>query len=42
MKRAISKHPLLSFFVMAFLFSWMAVLPLLLNHALPSEPWASS
>jgi uncharacterized protein len=39
MKNAISKHPLLSFFAMAFLFSWIAVLPLLLNHALPIEPF---
>ena len=39
MKHAISKHPLLAFFAMAFLFSWMAVLPLLLNHALPIEPF---
>jgi uncharacterized protein len=39
MKHAIAKHPLLSFFVMAFLFSWMAVLPLLLNHAFPIEPF---
>jgi membrane protease YdiL (CAAX protease family) len=39
MKNAIFKHPLLSFFTMAFLFSWIAVLPLLLNHALPVEPF---
>jgi len=39
MKNAISKHPLLSFFAMAFLFSWIAVMPLLLNHALPVEPF---
>jgi uncharacterized protein len=39
MKSVISRHPLLSFFVMAFLFSWIAVLPLLLNHALPVEPF---
>ena len=39
MKNAISKHPLISFFVMAFLFSWIAVAPLIANHALPVEPF---
>ena len=39
MKNVISKYPLISFFIMAFLFSWIAVSPLLLNHALPVEPF---
>jgi membrane protease YdiL (CAAX protease family) len=39
MKGVISRHPLASFFVMSFLFSWIAVLPLLLNPALPVEPF---
>ena len=39
MKNAISKYPLISFFVMALLFSWIAVTPLILNHALPVEPF---
>jgi len=39
MKNTISGHPLISFFVMAALFSWVAVTPLLLNHALPVEPF---
>ena len=37
MKNAISKYPLISFFVMAFLFSWIAVTPLILNPALSVE-----
>src|SRR5262245_4763293 len=39
MKNLISKYPLVSFFVMAFLFSWIAVSPLILNPALPVEPF---
>ena len=39
MKNAISKHPLISFFGMAFLFSWIAVAPLVANPALPVEPF---
>lgn len=38
MKKTLSKYPLISFFVMAFLFSWIAVTPLILNQALPVEP----
>lgn len=37
MKSAISRHPLVSFFVLAFVLSWLAVLPLLLNHGLSPE-----
>jgi membrane protease YdiL (CAAX protease family) len=39
MKSLLSKYPLLSFFVMAILFSWIAVTPLVLNPALPIEPF---
>jgi membrane protease YdiL (CAAX protease family) len=39
MKSAISRFPLVAFFVMAFLFSWIAVSPLILNHTLPVEPF---
>ena len=39
MKSAISRFPLTSFFVMSFLFSWIAVSPLMLNHTLPVEPF---
>ena len=39
MKRAISRYPLAAFFVMAFLFSWIAVSPLILNDTLPVEPF---
>jgi len=39
MKNLISRFPLVSFFVMAFLFSWIAVSPLILNRALPIEPF---
>jgi membrane protease YdiL (CAAX protease family) len=35
----ISKYPLVSFFIMAFLFSWIAVSPLILNPDLPVEPF---
>lgn len=38
-KIAISKHPLLSFFLLAFIFSWAAVLPLILDDSLPPEPF---
>lgn len=39
MKNLIRNYPLASFFVMALLFSWTAVLPLILNPALPVEPF---
>jgi membrane protease YdiL (CAAX protease family) len=37
MKSMIARNPLISFFVMAFLFSWIAVVPLLLDPALPAD-----
>jgi uncharacterized protein len=39
MKSTISRFPLIAFFVMAFLFSWIAVSPLILNPDLPVEPF---
>jgi membrane protease YdiL (CAAX protease family) len=39
MKNLISRFPLVSFFVMAFLFTWIAVLPLILNPTLPYTPF---
>ena len=39
MKKIISTFPLISFFVMSILFSWIAVSPLLLNPTLPVEPF---
>lgn len=39
MKNYVARYPLIAFFSMAFLFSWIAVLPLLLNPALPVEPF---
>jgi membrane protease YdiL (CAAX protease family) len=39
MKNDVSKYPLIAFFIMAFLFSWIAVLPLLLNPTFPVEPF---
>lgn len=39
MKNAVARYPIIAFFIMAFLFSWIAVLPLLLNPALPVEPF---
>jgi membrane protease YdiL (CAAX protease family) len=39
MRVAISRHPLVSFFGMAFLFTWLAVTPLLLNPSLPIQPF---
>lgn len=39
MKNIISTHPLGSFFVMAIVFTWIAVIPLLLNPTLPVEPF---
>lgn len=39
MKRFLSKHPLISFYLMAFLFSWFAVAPRLSNPDLPVEPF---
>jgi membrane protease YdiL (CAAX protease family) len=35
MKNLISRFPLVSFFVMPFLFTWIAILPLILNPTLP-------
>jgi len=39
MKSAISRFPLVAFFGMAFLFSWIAVSPLIFNSTLPVEPF---
>ena len=39
MKNVVSRFPLVAFFVMAFLFSWIAVTPLILNRSLPVEPF---
>ena len=39
MKNLISRFPLVSFFIMAFLFTWIAVLPLILNPTLPYTPF---
>ena len=39
MKQMIAHHPLRAFIVMALLCSWIAVLPLILNPALPVEPF---
>lgn len=39
MKNIISRFPLIAFFIMAFLFSWIAVTPLILNPSLPLEPF---
>lgn len=39
MKNSISRLPLVAFIVMAFLFSWIAVTPLILNRSLPVEPF---
>lgn len=39
MKTILSRFPLTAFFVMAFLFSWIAVIPLILNPTLPVEPF---
>lgn len=39
MKNMISIYPLSSFFVMAIVFAWIAVIPLLLNPTLPVEPF---
>jgi membrane protease YdiL (CAAX protease family) len=39
MKNTITRFPLVSFFIMAFLFSWIAVTPLILNPELPVEPF---
>ena len=39
MKNTISRFPLVSFFVMAFLFSWIAVSPVILDRTLPIEPF---
>jgi membrane protease YdiL (CAAX protease family) len=39
MKSAISNHPLLSFFLLAFILSWIVVLPLILNPSLAPEPF---
>jgi membrane protease YdiL (CAAX protease family) len=39
MKATLARYPLLAFFVLAFALSWVAVTPLLLNPALPVEPF---
>jgi uncharacterized protein len=39
MKTIIAKFPLTAFFGMAFLFSWIAVTPLIINRDLPVEPF---
>lgn len=39
MKKTLLDNPLISFFVMAFLFSWIAVIPLILNPTFPVEPF---
>ena len=39
MKKIISTYPLTAFFVMAIVFTWIAVIPLLLNPTLPVEPF---
>ena len=39
MKHIISRYPLIVFFIIAFLFSWIAVLPLMLNPTLLAEPF---
>lgn len=39
MKNTISRFPLAAFFVMAFLFSWIVVTPLILNRSFPVEPF---
>jgi len=39
MKSLIRNHPLVTFFTIAFLFSWIVVLPLIINPALPREPF---
>jgi len=39
MKNLISKYPLITFFFLAFLFTWIAVIPLLLNPSLPIQPF---
>jgi len=39
MRKIISNYPLISFFVMAILLSWIAVMPLILNPTLPPEPF---
>jgi CAAX protease family protein len=37
MKAVITRYPLTAFFVMAFLFSWIAIVPLLINPTFPIE-----
>jgi len=39
MKNFILHHPLVTFFVLAFVFSWVVVLPRILNPTLPLEPF---
>ena len=39
MKNIVGQSPLIAFFVMAILFSWIAVTPLILNPKLPVEPF---
>ena len=42
MKNAISRFPLVSFFAMAFLFSWIAVSPAILDPTLPFKPFQTA
>lgn len=39
MKAAVRRYPLVSFFALAFVLSWIAVLPLILNPTLSPEPF---
>lgn len=39
MRSVLARNPLVSFFLLAFLLSWIAVLPLLLSPGLPVEPF---
>jgi uncharacterized protein len=39
MKSVIAKYPLVTFFTLAFLLSWIVLIPLLLNPSLPLEPF---
>lgn len=39
MKKVFSKYPLISYFIMALLFSWVSVIPKIIVPALPVEPF---
>jgi membrane protease YdiL (CAAX protease family) len=39
MKALVTRHPILTFFLLAFALAWIAVLPLVLNPGLPPEPF---